>query len=799
MTATTVHPDVKQLRLGLVCYGGVSLAVYMHGVTKELHRLVRASRQFDADRDLGALASDPLTRFPPPGDGAPGDPAEFDTEPVYYGALAKLEQDAPLSVAIDVIAGTSAGGINGVFLARAVAEGRSLNGLRSLWIKDGDLEGLLNGRPLIPVPRRARLLSKLAVALARLVKGSNRRDAPLNGARMSLLLHEALSGMKPVTGSLVQADGSIDLYTTMTDVYGYSTAIPTGTGGLSHTDRSFRQVMGFHFVPAPAGGPTSASNDFSDAFVPALAFAARATSGFPGAFPAVDVDTFAAAVNAVHPGAVTDTAAIAQLFRYRGEYGSEPQHAWYMDGGVLDNGPFDHVISAIARKRADGPVDRELLYIEPDPGGGPKTDEQHPQPEWLKLILAATMTVPSHTSLVAALGQLRDMNLAISEVAAVADSQQDNVLAAMAKLGMGLATDYATMRAQTAKIHDEAKALAGLGYGAYCRLRAEAVADELATAFAKKLGYPPESNRCTFVAAVIQCWLRSTEEWSRLSPADLETALGEVDVPFRLRRANFVLQGINHLLAGTTLTATRRRQLSTLKSKTWDLIEQLHGTTDAASSDAMTEAAAVLGKDKLTDGVALSDPRAYADVNKDELKTLFTTYRGALKAAGSSSDLWATFQAETTGWSSAERDALISRYLMFPIWDAIVFPIVALAKLPQLSPINVTRFSPLDATALSEPGTPTTAAKKLKGVAIHHFGGFFEQSWRENDYLWGRLDGAELALRLLAKHGGGADLTAELQRAFKVILDAERGALPHLAHDIDLIAARIPNVVLKPS
>jgi len=26
----------KELRLALVCYGGISLAVYMHGVTKEL-------------------------------------------------------------------------------------------------------------------------------------------------------------------------------------------------------------------------------------------------------------------------------------------------------------------------------------------------------------------------------------------------------------------------------------------------------------------------------------------------------------------------------------------------------------------------------------------------------------------------------------------------------------------------------------------------------------------------------------------------------------------------------------------
>ena len=38
----------KELRIALICYGGVSLAVYMHGVTKEVWHLARASRAFHA-------------------------------------------------------------------------------------------------------------------------------------------------------------------------------------------------------------------------------------------------------------------------------------------------------------------------------------------------------------------------------------------------------------------------------------------------------------------------------------------------------------------------------------------------------------------------------------------------------------------------------------------------------------------------------------------------------------------------------------------------------------------------------
>ena len=68
---------------------------------------------------------------------------------------------------LDIIAGTSAGGINGVCLARALAEGRSLDGFRQLWIEQADLNVLLAGHALVPWGR-AKMFSKLAESLVRL-------------------------------------------------------------------------------------------------------------------------------------------------------------------------------------------------------------------------------------------------------------------------------------------------------------------------------------------------------------------------------------------------------------------------------------------------------------------------------------------------------------------------------------------------------------------------------------------------------------------------------------------------------
>ena len=84
----------KELRLALICYGGVSLAVYMHGVTREIWHLVRASRAF---HDVA-----------PPGAGS---------EAIYRDIIADMEAKSgvKLRVLADIIAGSSAGGINGDF------------------------------------------------------------------------------------------------------------------------------------------------------------------------------------------------------------------------------------------------------------------------------------------------------------------------------------------------------------------------------------------------------------------------------------------------------------------------------------------------------------------------------------------------------------------------------------------------------------------------------------------------------------------------------------------------------------
>src|SRR5207302_5889121 len=67
----------------------------------------------------------------------------------------------------------------------------------------------------------------------------------------------------------------------------------------------------------------------------------------------------------------------------------------------------------------------------------------------------------------------------------------------------------------------------------------------------------------------------------------------------------------------------------------------------------------------------------------------------------------------------------------------------------QLTPVCP---SPIfTARPLRENG-PDSPEKKLTGIRLGHFAGFYRASWRANDFMWGRLDAAVRIVDLLLSH-----------------------------------------------
>ena len=140
----------------------------------------------------------------------------------------------------------------------------------------------------------------------------------------------------------------------------------------------------------------------------------------------------------------------------------------------------------------------------------------------------------------------------------------------------------------------------------------------------------------------------------------------------------------------------------------------------------------------------------------------------------------------------AQRRAPLLAYLGFPFYDLATLALLQGEGFDEFDPVNVDRIAPQDATSLSE-GEPV-----LKGTQFNSFGAFFSRAYRENDYLWGRLHGAERLIDILASTLTADALTPDAQHgdrlaaakhaAFAAILDAERSrltAIPELFATLD--------------
>ncbi|MEU2630918.1 DUF3376 domain-containing protein [Kitasatospora sp. NPDC007106] len=292
----------QEVRLALVLNGGISLAVWMGGVAHELDLLRRASRGDDesgvAERDRPA-----------------------------FRIWQRLTRERHKRVVVDVVAGTSAGGLNGVLLATAVARGAALPDLHATWNRTADL---------------GRLLSE---------DGSG---SLLRGAVVEEALTEAVAAM----GGEPQLAEPVTLFLTATALDGRPRRCTDGYGGAFDVPDHRRVYRFRHDDEAPVYERTRAGTwqvgkrplrDFhgpAGRLAPALLRAARATAAFPVAFAPVQE---------------------APMADHRDPPSAIPSSS-VMDGGVLDNEPFRPVLDAIGERLADRRPERVLVYVVPFAG-----------------------------------------------------------------------------------------------------------------------------------------------------------------------------------------------------------------------------------------------------------------------------------------------------------------------------------------------------------------------------------------------------------------------------------------------
>jgi len=114
-------PATQEVRLAVTMVGGVSLAIWMGGVAREISHVVQASRQLN-----GAKIA-----------------PEMDQAEAIRACYRELLKLLHISVSVDVLTGTSAGGINAACLGVAEGYQSTLGNLRDVWLETGSFSNLL--------------------------------------------------------------------------------------------------------------------------------------------------------------------------------------------------------------------------------------------------------------------------------------------------------------------------------------------------------------------------------------------------------------------------------------------------------------------------------------------------------------------------------------------------------------------------------------------------------------------------------------------------------------------------------
>ena len=789
-----VHDEDRQeLRLAVVMTGGVSLAVWMGGVALELDRL----------------------RSGPPGT-------------AYAGLLDLIQAD----VQIDVISGTSAGGLNGALLSASIAYDTRLDLLRRTWIADGDMLTLIRdpkGDPL----------------------------SLMQGDEVFLpAVHRALEALRGGEAEPVVVPYPLELYMTAslltaqpqdrTDRYGG--VFPESTHlGLFHFDRD-------RFSPVDA--------------VDCLALAARTSAAHPGGFEASYVPmSVEDESRPLHPS----MAGIADWSGSR----------YCVDGGVLLNRPLRPAIDAIFRQPAEREVRRAVLFVSPDPGESAKdvSQKQDERPTLLKTV-ASVVSLPRVQSISEELEMVETQNEETRRRRRVSRALRRSPR--LSSEAWSLFQAYQVVKAQrdARRVAD----LLGVGIsGPHERAHpaaARAFREMLEAELETRIGSAPRQP-----ADVLVPWRWGTGSIRRMAISELDILTRAIALtpspligqsPSLVRTELRTLRGYVHAVLGEVRVAeareeafwrARRPAVSDLLSRpsspgeyaAWldealtDLPSsfELRRTDDAPAvvTDGRERLAATVGA--LMFAVALVVLKAEATIISPEggagrestlmppgyivtpedearIHTLAEEVRGMLPSQPSSTmpamaaEILALFEAiigigtgplpergcspslaadvaevlaQSEGISSLFREA--GREGLASQVDAWLFELLAVevAQAPLLASelmveqeIELAQVSAATQNALSDPRI--LPQSKLTGIQLAHFGAFYKRSWRANDWMWGRLDGAfQLALVLidparLRRLGYGVEEAVETF-ATLATQDPDPAVASWLATDID--------------
>ena len=783
----------NEVRYAVVMYGGVSLCIYINGVAQELLELAKAT----APEGGGvAIAKEKLSAS-----------ARFyrrlgqylDSDSMDAALLFKDSESDEIRTrfVVDVLSGTSAGGLNSIFLAKALVNNEDMEGLKQLWMNEGDIERLLNDRksslPELPAKRQPDSLLNSQRMYAKLLEALHVMDFPKDEK------FDRPSAKEPAPPPGVSLVEELDLYVTATDLTGipiYLKLDNTVANELRH-----KNVFNFRY--------RADANDFTWEFNPLLAFAGRCTSSIPPAFEPMRLEDTSPVLRARRP------------YRAMAENGSpkwEPVYSEYLktnetgdfrkrdfgDGGFLDNKPFTYATQALMLRQSHHPIRRKLIYIEPSPERlSLDPTSPRPKPDAIAHSLAALVELPRYETIREDIDLVLDRNHLLERIDELTRRVDYDVDAFQEKVIRSRAAETF----ESVPLKEHIKKL-GIAYGTYHRLKVAEVTSDLAALVSEILKYPPESDEHLAIRLVVEAWRKSRyaedppDQDPQIDPDKKimteSKFLMDFDPSYRLRRLFFIHRKITFFYRFALGSEQAKDRDELLKQSYPDpLPDEIAEILDSGDKARWARFREELLKIKLPLANALADLRRDCQAlrNSDELKNLIkelkldktklvqclsddsmarqviaqapkfkeisdhlvTAYKAAfIKVSQVCQDALADTGSSPEG--KIARDVLRDIYEHFDHYDMAILPMQYGTNSSETPHVDIVRISPTDAKNLCDDSGGQRS--KLAGRMYFSFGAFFAKFWRENDMLWGRLDGAEILVRDLLRNTPAAETHA---------------------------------------
>lgn len=780
----------KELRLALVCFGGVSLAIYMHGVTKEILKLARASAALHKTNDVEARKNLSYAQS-----GIRGD-VEIDTEDVYFSLLRDLNDVVDLRVIIDCVAGASAGGINGIFLSRALAHDLAYDPLRDLWLREADVTRLA------PPAEDPNLWSKFVVdpifkVISRRVFGSRgygtgvsdkipplvrlRRMKPLfDGVHLVRLLYDALMDMGVPKGpeySLMPTGHQLETYVTVTDFHGFLRYVPLHDPKMI-AEREHRHYFEFSYCHWRNGEYQS---DFRNEDVPALAFSARATACFPGAYPPAQISEVDQVLEERGLTWRTKEDFLVKNFSGYLRAGIDPHQTSFIDGSVLSNKPFAPAIQSIAGRPAYREVDRRIVYVDPHPEELVNTATSSDVPNIWRTLKAAMMDIPRNEPVHDDLAEIQKTNERIRTIKSVIEAIKPRVGLYVEEIVDPYFLKTTSVTAETVgnwRVSANARAAndAGYSYESYTRLKLQSAIKFLSNVAADICGFTIDGPAHDHLRQVIEHWvMRDPIDSNRMTVPDYAfnnpdalpnwiTFLTSFDLDYQRRRVRYMIGELNQLYSrpdevirnGDPVSQSQVHidEIDALKVRFYDVLSEMRKCETGAFVSAELRSAFYTAfgiLEKEDDATQPFDPVSFYTPRKAEIDTALGQLGREMKLQTLKKECDAILAdlhnagQDGGAWPAALVRELLIAYLGYGFWDVISYSIAGNTELGEFNQIKINRISPNDAKVLIK----GDAATLLKGVAMRHFGAFFSRKDRENDYLMGRLNAAERLIDII--------------------------------------------------